>query len=759
MNPKPGTHYQHPDNVSTPAHVSMKVLQNIVFCFAVLLFVQPAQGQHSVARMWNEVMLDAIRVDFARPTVHARNLFHVSAAMYDAWSVFDGQAGSYFLGKTIRQFPCDFEGYQPAGDLTATKDEAISFAAYRMLSHRFKRSPGVDISQPRFDSLMVSLGYDAADTSLVYQSGSGAALGNYIASCIIDFGLQDGANEKVDYGNLNYSPRNLALVPTLPGNLTITDPNRWQPLSLDFIDQAGNPIPIQVPPFLSPEWGSVSPFAMTLDDLTIYERRGREYLVYHDPGPPPYTQPEIGEDLTKEYVWGFSLVALWSSHLDPDSGVMIDISPASLGNIDINLFPQTIEELRFFYDDVEGGDPGSGYYLNPVTRMPYEPQVVPLGDYARVLAEFWADGPDSETPPGHWYTILNYVSDHPEFVKRFRGEGEVMDDLEWDVKAYFTLGGAVHDAAVSAWGIKGWYDYIRPISAIRYMADQGQSSDSTRANYASDGMPLVPGYIELVEAGDSLAGQENEHVGKIKLYAWKGPDFIEDPDADVAGVDWILAENWWPYQRPSFITPPFAGYISGHSTFSRAAAEVMTLLTGDPFFPGGMGEFHAPQNEFLVFEEGPSVDITLQWATYRDASDQTSLSRIWGGIHPPVDDIPGRLIGERIGIDAFALAERYFSGEQVVGIEDAEMGEPSKPMTVFPNPVSRGMELMVKTNQAQFDGMLEVFNAIGQRVLHRSVSNTDLVRLSTQRLSSGVYILRMTEKQAGTWTQTFIVVD
>ena len=46
-----------------------------------------------------------------------------------------------------------------------------------------------------------------------------------------------------------------------------------------------------------------------------------------------------------------------------------------------------------------------------------------------------------------------------------------------------------------------------------------------------------------------------------------------------------------------------------------------------------------------MFEEGPSVDVVLQWATYRDASDQCSLSRIWGGIHPPADDIPGRIIG------------------------------------------------------------------------------------------------------------------
>ena len=98
------------------------------------------------------------------------------------------------------------------------------------------------------------------------------------------------------------------------------------------------------------------------------------------------------------------------------------------------------------------------------------------------------------------------------------------------------------------------------------------------------------------------------------------------------------------------------------------------MLTGDPYFPGGMGEFVAPKNEFLVFEEGPSVDVVLQWATYRDASDQCSLSRIWGGIHPPADDIPGRLIGLKIGPEAFKHAEQYFSGVSV-GVEDGTPGE------------------------------------------------------------------------------------
>ena len=100
--------------------------------------------------------------------------------------------------------------------------------------------------------------------------------------------------------------------------------------------------------------------------------------------------------------------------------------------------------------------------------------------------------------------------------------------------------------------------------------------------------------------------------------------------------------------------------MSGHSTFSRAAAEILTAITGDPFFPGRIGCFPIVQNEFLVFEDGPSASFDLQWATYRDASDQCSLSRIWGGIHPPADDFPGRQLGKQVAEIALERAEVQF---------------------------------------------------------------------------------------------------
>jgi hypothetical protein len=137
-----------------------------------------------------------------------------------------------------------------------------------------------------------------------------------------------------------------------------------------------------------------------------------------------------------------------------------------------------------------------------------------------------------------------------------------------------------------------------------------------------------------------------------------------DPD-QIGGVGWILAETWMPYQLASFVTPPFPGYVSGHSTYSRSAAEVLALLTGSEYFPGGLFEYDIEMGSGLDFEYGPTAPMKLQFVSYFDASDQAALSRIYGGIHPAADDLAGRRIGHEIGPAAWALALQYFSGQIV----------------------------------------------------------------------------------------------
>ena len=647
---------------------------SILALLTLLTWSFSAQAQSSedetIAHLWNEQVLEGIRNDFARPTVHARNLLHTSIAMFDCWTAYEqGATETFFLGKTWSGFECAFDGVsipESAAEVLEAREEAISYAVYRLMQQRFENTPDGPITMFNINSQMAQLGYDIGIVSTDYGTDGPAALGNYIAEQLIAFGLQDGANEETDYSAECYAPINPNIQPEMPGNPDVNDPNHWQPIELTlFVDQSGN-VSTNIPEFVGPEWGEVVPFALDSADLQLLDRDGCTYHVWKDPGAPIYLDStSVASGLDDLWKWNFAMVSVWSSHLDPTDGVMWDISPGNMGSD--GSFPLDPEDFESFYNFFDGGGQHPGHELNPITGEPYEPQMVPRGDYARCLAEFWADGPDSETPPGHWFTLLNDVMEYPEFVFRWRGQGPIIDKLEYTVKAYLALAGAMHDSALATWSIKGYYDYVRPLSAIRYMAERGQSSDTTLANYHPAGLPLIPGYIEVVEEGDPLAQFNPDAVGEMKVFAWRGPDYVEVPFIDEAGVGWILAKNWWPYQRPTFVSPPFAGYVSGHSTFSRAAAEVMTLLTGSEYFPGGLGSWPVTMNQFLVFEDGPSVNFELQWATYYDAANESALSRMWGGIHPPMDDGRARQIGIEVGIQAFHCAEGYAFPEWAEG--------------------------------------------------------------------------------------------
>ena len=477
-------------------------------------------GGRSVARVWDEALLAAIRRDVPAPTVHARNLFHLSAAMWDAWAAYDRRADGYFVDER-----------HDADDVQAAREEAISYAAYRILLHRYSLAAGVEQTFAELTATMDALCYRSDYTSTV--GASPAALGNRIAAAVIAHGREDGSLERQRYADTSYRPANAPLVVKEPG-ATMRDPSRWQPLALDqLVAQNGLPVPGKVQTFIGSHWGRVDGFALppARDGLPL------------DPGPPP-------EDLASAAVE----VIRYSSRLG--------------------------------------------------------------GGYGRAIAEFWADGPESETPPGHWNTIANAVSDElaPE------------DRLQWDVKLYFALNGALHDAAVAAWGAKGHYDTSRPISLIRYLGER-------------DELPLVPGLVE-------------RRGGRTMIRAWRGPG---------AGIGWIRAVDWLPYQRPTFVTPAFAGYVSGHSTFSRAAAEVLTAYTGSASFPGGPMEWRIREGSF-AHEPGPARDIVLRWATYRDAAEEAGISRLYGGIHIPADHFAGRRLGSLCGKSAWALAQRHFAG-------------------------------------------------------------------------------------------------
>ncbi|WP_317131221.1 T9SS type A sorting domain-containing protein [Polaribacter sp. IC063] len=133
-----------------------------------------------------------------------------------------------------------------------------------------------------------------------------------------------------------------------------------------------------------------------------------------------------------------------------------------------------------------------------------------------------------------------------------------------------------------------------------------------------------------------------------------------------------------------------------------------------------------------MFEEGPTQDFTLQWATYRDAADQTSLSRIWGGIHPPIDDIKGRIIGEKIGKEAYLFAENFFGGN----IKNTYNPTTNSAISIFPNPFKSELQVLTSFTDAY---KIDIYDVLGKKVF--SIQNENSIQLGY--LKAGIYYLNI----------------
>jgi hypothetical protein len=220
-----------------------------------------------------------------------------------------------------------------------------------------------------------------------------------------------------------------------------------------------------------------------------------------------------------------------------------------------------------------------------------------LTDRQKVIAEYWADGPSSEFPPGHWCTIAQYVS---------RQNGHTLDE---DVRLFFLVANAVFDASIAAWTAKIEYDYVRPVTAIRYLK-QGK-----------------------------------------RIRAWAGPG---------QGTQVIAGEAWVPYQVPTFRTPPFAEYVSGHSTFSMAAATVIQQFTGSDEY--GVCETFPPGWSRVEPGLVPAHQVELCWDTFTAAAEEAGMSRLYGGIHFRQGNEAGLTLGRQVGRVVWAKARSYFAG-------------------------------------------------------------------------------------------------
>ena len=228
----------------------------------------------------------------------------------------------------------------------------------------------------------------------------------------------------------------------------------------------------------------------------------------------------------------------------------------------------------------------------------------------KATVEFMRDGPRSTGQSGHWLKFAQLVSkrDH--------------NDLDRDVKLFFTVGNVAMDAFIACWEAKRYYDTSRPWTLVRYY-----------------------------------------YAGK-KINGWAGPG---------KGVVELPAEEWHPYSPFTFVTPPFPGYVSGHSTVSGACAKTLELFTGSDVF----GEVERRRAGVITEADidcatiqardgkaatAVNCDVELKMPTFTATAEMAGISRVMGGYHIQADNIEGLALGRKVAQFSWPRIRAYFDG-------------------------------------------------------------------------------------------------
>jgi hypothetical protein len=499
---------------------------------------QPPCNGDDVIVLWNDQLLDTIRAYPAQtgPTIAARALGVLHTATYDAWAAYDPTA------KVTR--PDGPAQQQATNNTLPNKKEAISYAAYRVLNDLFPPSsfPSVGAYQTP-DVLLTSLGYIPANTTPASSTDSAATpagVGNLAAKAVLDFRHADGSNQ---LGNdlkgtigVPYSDTT-GYKPANDWN-KVNDPWRWQPLCVLTATGVTNGLP----PVRDPSATSC----------------------------PDTTSPS-----TSDYTLQKALTPQWGN-VTPFSTVLAS-------------------QLPYMVPGPPKNSDGTYSTTDIATALA---DTSNLSDASKAKAEYWADGPRSEFPPGHMAVFTQFL------CRKFG------NNLDSDTKLFFMLGNAMMDASIAAWWLKYKYDFVRPVTAIREY-------------------------------------YKNNPDG---ITSWLGPN---------KGFGKVPSQQWMPYQQLTVVTPAFPEYVSGHSTFSAAGATLLSMANGGDTFGGSIT---IKAHSLKIESSAPATDVTLSWPTFTDATNEAGMSRRYGGIHFYSGDIHGRAVGRQVAQYVYSQAQNYIGG-------------------------------------------------------------------------------------------------
>jgi hypothetical protein len=218
-----------------------------------------------------------------------------------------------------------------------------------------------------------------------------------------------------------------------------------------------------------------------------------------------------------------------------------------------------------------------------------------LTDEHKVIAEYWSGTSTMNQPSTNWSLFAQLVAQRDAHT------------LDQNVKLFFALSNALLDASIATWTAKRAFDSPYPLTAIHYL-DRGK-----------------------------------------QVQAWAGPG---------KGTQSINGAYWQPYQPQNLLAPPYPEYCSEHSSFSTAAAEILTSFTGNDQF--GMS-YTWPAHSSQVEQGIPAQNVRLAWRTFSLAAEQAGLSQRYSGTHFAQSDLDGRELGQKIGNQVWQKALTYFN--------------------------------------------------------------------------------------------------
>jgi hypothetical protein len=395
---------------------------------------------------------------------------------------------------------------QASSNVAADKAKAISFAAYTTLTDLFP------YRRPVYEARMTALTYSLSDTS------PAANVGRTAAQAVIDFRHGDGSNQtrndngtpgNPDDDTVSYpdpcTPPN-CYQPTRQWNQP-TDPWHWKPLCVRTAAGVANGVPAERDPSLP------------------------------CPDAPPNSNPPPNYALQRPLTPQWPKITTFAA------------SP-----------------LQYKVTGPPKNPDGTYSNADVVTALN---DAGNLNDIKKVTAEYWADGPGSEFPPGHMAVFAQALS-------RKRGH-----TLDTDVKLFFALGNALLDASVGSWTTKYKYDFWRPITAIRHLY-QGQTIPSWRGPVPAEQWTpyqaptvVTPAFPEYVSGHSTFSA-----AGSIILTSFTTSDIFD------AYVD--IPANWSKIQPGVPATPVRLSW----PTFTAAADEagISRRYGGIHFWSG---DYHA----------------------------------------------------------------------------------------------------------------------------------------------------------------------